>query len=180
MVYVGKRGEETPREDDGGMRVPPRYSGNAFFADGARRTYDPDGEALRHAEELFRRGYVFDEIKESAPAVESAAEADTSATEAENEVRAPAREDYIEPPKFGEKPKTPTPATSETMSAPPEESNKSTPSAARPREQPGGILTGILQRITTEDILIGSIALILALNGSDDELLIMLVILLFC
>ena len=66
------------------------------------------------------------------------------------------------------------------MSAPPEESNKSTPSAARPREQPGGILTGILQRITTEDILIGSIALILALNGSDDELLIMLVILLFC
>lgn len=88
MVYVGKKGDGAPGgvispEDE--MRIPREYSGNAFDADGAARNFDPDGEALRRAEEMFRRGYVFEDeaIHNDSAANETPATGDAPASQPE-------------------------------------------------------------------------------------------------
>ncbi len=75
MVYVGKSKEAVPDESTAtdemsdGMKLPPEYRGTRFDRNGEIRSYEEDGDALRHAEELFRRGYVFEEAagRENAP-----------------------------------------------------------------------------------------------------------------
>lgn len=161
MVYVGKKGAG---EDVDDMRIPPKYSGSAFGADGEPRPYDPDGEALRHAEELFRRGYVFEDKKIEPPPEAAEAAAEKEAERTEEPVHTAARAEN-------------TPPESVKSSAPGQDRGAA-PASSAGRER--GILAELLGRITTDEILIGAIILILALNGTDDSLLIMLVILLFC
>ncbi len=163
MVYVGKKGAGEEVDD---MRIPPKYSGSAFGADGEPRPYDPDGEALRHAEELFRRGYVFEDRKiEPPPEAVNTAEAERVAESVKEEpVHTAARAEN-------------TPPESVKSSAPGTDRGAA-PASSAGRER--GILAELFGRITTDEILIGAIILILALNGTDDSLLIMLVILLFC
>lgn len=163
MVYVGKKGSENGSEDD--VKIPSQYSGNAFDADGTRKSYGPEekAEALRHAEELFRRGYVFDEGVRSDDAPPSPFGAPS----------VPPPSGFMSEPESARTP----------VSAPPkqpltdERTESRRPPQKRPQER---ALGGIFDRITTEDILIGAIILMLLMSGSDDELLIMLAILLFC
>lgn len=159
MVYIGKNGGVPPERE---MIIPNRYSGNAFDADGTRRDYnasmgaavntnaDTEAEARRHAEELFRRGYVFDD--------EALQNGTGTASRADGAAEAVARA---------------VGTSAKGRAARPEK---------RRAEASGlsGILGGIFDRITTEDILLGALILMLYMNGADDELLIMLAILLFC
>ena len=180
MMYVGKKGSVhsgEPEDDD--MKIPNRYNGIAFDSDGTPRDilsgphYDPDGEELRRAEELFRRGYVFED-QAPVQAADTAAEADTVAdgpqtlndaahavhTESEPEAGSGG-------PQRGEKSVA---ASSEPCA----------PQKNEPQSGAGGLLSGLFGRITTEELLIGGLIVLLLSSGADDELLIMLVVLLFC
>ena len=154
MVYVGKNGPD----------------GGAFSADGEARPLDPDGEALRHAEELFRRGYVFEDSgSDGEPAAERGGEAVPVSESAARQGLAQS------PPSQSQSPQSQSARSAQSPRSP---QSPSAPAAARGSER--GLISELLGRITTEEILIGAIILILALNGTDDGLLLMLVILLFC
>ena len=197
MVYVGKKGGEahesgTPPEDE--VRIPQRYSGNAFGADGTRRSFTADDEALRHAEELFRRGYVFEDegmlhSKEIPSRYDVAADTamsngmrpDGIAGNGEIPVTSASVDRQVAPSDNvrqaeGKEASAGDPAR-DVPTGKKAESNRARPVAARPIS---GLLGGIFDKISTEEILLAAIILILFLNGTDDELLIMLVILLFC
>ena len=167
MVYVGKGGDAAPDSgSEAGMKLPPEYTGTRFDKNGEVRGYEEDGEALRRAEELFRRGYVF-EGEAAEGGIENSGAEERPAT-SENRAQPPADE------AGGAK-----------------KANEAKEAAARP--QPNhpkrrdnapptvrGALSGLFGMISAEEILIGAIILMLLVNGADDELLIMLVILLFC
>lgn len=208
MVYVGKKGDEVPPEDE--MRIPPKYSGNAFGTDGVRRSYDVDGEALRHAEELFRRGYVFEDEGvlhsgglsggyEGAPSgvFRGGDSRDIHAGQARDgaqavDVNEIARHPFGVPDNgisqdglsaershHGESTAEVAAGVGNSGGSDEKDADKRRPRPAAARPL-SGLLDGIFSRISTEEILLGAIILILLMNGSDDELLIMLVILLFC
>ncbi len=181
MVYVGKSGavpdetedgagrggRDAKARDDGGadnMKLPPEYRGTAFDRNGELRTYadmGDGGDPLRHAEELFRRGYVFEDANSpDAETADSAARADRGdrVDRGDSAVRADERR--------GAEADVPVSASGTKR-------DKAAGNA-------GSLLSGILGSIGAEEILIGAIILMLLVNGGDDGLLIMLVILLFC
>ena len=182
MVYVGKKGSDAGSRDD--MRIPSQYNGNAFDADGMRRSYDPDGEALRHAEELFRRGYVFDEpTLHSVPepgGVRSEPQTNPTARMPGRQHPETAADDDAASGRLFDEHSADEPTSDESRDTTEAVSAGLSRENTSPRPQLRGMLGGIFDRITTEEILLGALILILFLNGSDDELLIMLVILLFC
>lgn len=175
MVYVGKN-------NDDGMRIPNRYSGNAFEPDGTLRSFE--GDARRHAEELFRRGYVFEE---DAPDQRDAASQNTAQTSdaVDAGVRAAQYEHTEtnggnisnESAVRGESASVDGRSGVIGVSARGSQPRSETAGIGRAR---GGLLGAIFDKITSEEILLGAVILMLLLNGADDELLIMLVILLFC
>ncbi len=152
MMYVGRgndRDAADGREDE--MRLPMQYHGVAFDTD----------EDLRRAEELFRRGYVFEEDNTAEAETENAAAAPTP----ETTPTAPDRTD--------EKPNE-EPAAQKSESAAPASAGVHSAAGI------GGALSGILGKIGTEELLLGGLCVLLLMSGVDDELLIMLVVLLFC
>ena len=177
MVYVGKNKSEyrdAAQEDD--VKIPNRYSGIAFESDGTPRDiakgprYDPDGEELRHAEELFRRGYVFDDqmpeqYTDTDPEADTAEAAELPEIDTVHTVSEPAAE-------AGE-PKDTEPSAA--ASSKPQTQNRSEPASGLK-----GLLSGMFGRITTEELLIGGLIVLLLSSGADDELLVMLAVLLFC
>ncbi len=163
MVYVGKKGVDA--EPDASMKLPEKYSGNAFDENGVKRDYDPDGTLLKNAEEFYRRGYVFDgeqndSTEVSATAEDSYHEVPVSQAPAENARKEVGDSKEVE--------KESVPASGKAQSSPARGSSIV------------GQLGGILGKISTEDILLGALILMLYINGTDEELLIMLAILLFC
>ena len=156
-MYVGK----SPSDD---MKVPDQYHGVAVDGDGVVRGVGND-EELRRAEEMFRRGYVFE------------SDADTG-TDSEPEMK-------VEPDN-AENEKTTEPRGSANTSHNDADVTPASPAAAvsasaKPApKKTGGLLSELFGRISSEDIILIGLIIILFGSGADDELLIMLAVLLIC
>lgn len=118
--------------------------------------FPTDTEALAIAEEAFRRGYVFDNA-ESRETVEDGIAENVENTDNVEKSAANTDADFTD--KIEVK---------ETMG-----------DAVAVHKRQGG-LPGILDRLTTENIILIALILILWDSKADDELLLMLVILFFC
>lgn len=148
-MYIGARGDGgKPRER---VNLPEKYSGNAFTDDGVLRVTDK--EALRIAEESFKRGYVFEKTDDTAIVPE---ETDVS------EKAEPAAAEAVH--------------ISEAADT---EKSADVPASAVPLRS-GGVLSGILSGITIEHIVLLTAIIILWDSRSDDELLLLLIVLFFC
>ncbi len=112
--------------------------------------FQTDTEALAIAEEAFKRGYVFDDSSEVEKESTNDATAEANA-EVAHEVEA-----------------------KETFGVPKNEGG-----AVTVHKRQGG-LSGILDRLTSENIILIALILILWDSKADDELLLMLIILFFC
>lgn len=159
-MYVGK----SPSDD---MKVPDQYHGVAVDGDGVVRGVGND-EELRRAEEMFRRGYVFesdaDTGEESEP--ESKAEPDNAENEKTTEPRDSADAVHNDADTAHASPTSPAEAVS---------------ASAKPAlKKTGGLLSDLFGRISSEDIILIGLIIILFGSGADDELLIMLAVLLIC
>ncbi len=144
MYISGQR--ETGRRRAGEIKIPESYAGNAFSDIGVGDGQNTD--ALRTAEEAFRRGYVFEEanVPDEGDVPEAADEAAV-------------------------------PSVTVTQDAVPVSVHKN--ARAVPERRVGG-LSGILDRLTTENIILIALILVLWDSKADDELLLMLVILFLC
>ena len=160
-MYVGK----SPSDD---MKVPDQYHGVAVDGDGVVRGVGND-EELRRAEEMFRRGYVFesdaDAGTDSEP--EMKAEVDNAENTAGPEPRGSADAAYSDADAAHASPTSPA---SPAVSA----------SAKPAQKKTGGLLSELFGRISSEDIILIGLIIILFGSGADDELLIMLAVLLIC
>ena len=181
---TGRGRRETDARDEGGegsMKLPPEYRGTAFDRNGEPRAYgengnaapdglnDPNGghgDPLRHAEELFRRGYVFDD--ENVPSTAAGSAVGTASAVRANSGDSAARADDRE------RGRDAPPTADRPVSAAEKKRGDAKTGVL------GNLFSGLFGSIGAEEILIGAIILMLLVNGGDDELLIMLVILLFC
>lgn len=153
MYISGQR--ESGRRRSGDIKIPEKYAGTAL-AD-AKSTYETDADALRTAEEAFRRGYVFEETK--------------MPTEEASEVLAEETQGPV----------SESPDASETAlyaSAEPQAVPAALHKNILPQRRGG--LAGILDRLTSENIILIALILVLWDSKADDELLLMLVILFLC
>ena len=142
-MYVGK----SPSDD---MKVPDQYHGVAVDGDGVVRGVGND-EELRRAEEMFRRGYVF----------ESDADAGT-----ESEPESKAEVDNAENVKTTGPRGSADAVHSDADAAHAAPTSPASPAAA--------------VSASSEDIILIGLIIILFGSGADDELLIMLAVLLIC
>ena len=154
-MYVGK----SPSDD---MKVPDQYHGVAVDGDGVVRGVGND-EELRRAEEMFRRGYVFesdaDAVSDSEP--ETKAEPDNAEDTTDSRGSADAIHSDADAIHASH---------AEAVSASAKPASKKT----------GGLLSELFGRISSEDIILIGLIIILFGSGADDELLIMLAVLLIC
>ncbi len=135
------------------IKIPDKYAGNAFSDKG----YESDPEALRTAEEAFMRGYVFDEQKLPGPPLEEAPVADAQTAETEK--------------------------TDTDVGVPFEEAAVSASARVNemsPKSERSGRLSELIKLLTSENVILIGLILVLWNREADDELLIMLIILLFC
>lgn len=156
-MYVGK----SPSDD---MKVPDQYHGVAVDGDGVVRGVGND-EELRRAEEMFRRGYVFE------------SDADTGA-DSVPEIKAEPDNDENE--KTTEPHDSADAAHSDADAAPTSPAAAVSASARPAPKKTGGLLSELFGRISSEDIILIGLIIILFGSGADDELLIMLAVLLIC
>ena len=143
-------------------------------------------EALRYAVEAFRRGYVFDENKGDEPPEYDAGNKRNGAnsTDAESAVGVFARgkvnasgDKNVNQSLGRDIGRKINPSVSSGLQ------NKNQglrPQKKAAQEQTGGLLSGILSNISLETVLIGALIIMLWRDGTDDELLIMLAVLLLC
>ncbi len=148
-MYIGARGDGGKSRER--VNLPEKYSGNAFTDDGVLRVTDE--EALKRAEEAFKRGYVFEKTDDAAAATE-----ETGASEKTDHVATEAVH------------------ISEAAETVP---NADVPASAVSIRS-GGVLSGIFNGITMEHIVLLAAILILWDSRADDELLLFLLILFFC
>ncbi len=152
-MYVGK----SPSDD---MKVPDQYHGVAVDGDGVVRGVGND-EELRRAEEMFRRGYVFESDADAG--AESVPEIKSEPDNAENTAG----------------PRGSADAVHNNADAPPASPAEAVSARPAPKKT-GGLLSELFGRISSEDIILIGLIIILFGSGADDELLIMLAVLLIC
>ena len=155
-MYVGK----SPSDD---MKVPDQYHGVAVDGDGVVRGVGND-EELRRAEEMFRRGYVFESDADAG--TDSEPEMKAEVDNAENTAGPRGSADAVQ---------------SDADAAPASPTSPAAAVSARPApKKTGGLLSELFGRISSEDIILIGLIIILFGSGADDELLIMLAVLLIC
>lgn len=154
-MYVGK----SPSDD---MKVPDQYHGVAVDGDGVVRGVGND-EELRRAEEMFRRGYVFesdaDAVSDSEPETKAEPDNAEDTTDSRGSANTSHNDADVTPA---------SPAAAVSASAKPAQ------------KKTGGLLSELFGRISSEDIILIGLIIILFGSGADDELLIMLAVLLIC
>ncbi len=138
------------------IKIPDKYAGNAF-PEGA---YVSDPEALATAEEAFSRGYVFEKTDEYSETAE---------------LSDPTYDTYSVLPELDRS----SAETPETFSEPAVTSSvHKNEITSENRER--GRLSGLFEKLTSENIILLGLILVLWSAESDDELLLMLIILFFC
>lgn len=157
-MYIGGRGDGN--RNRGELKIPEQYSGSALSrTDPEKLELLSDKEALRHAEEVFRRGYVFEEqstVSEPSDTAVSANAAETELVETAGDVTA-----------------SPTAAL-------PSEEVAAGGKARTLLPTGGGLLSGLIDSVKIEHIILIALIIILYDSKADDQLLIMLAILFFC
>ncbi len=147
-MYIGARGDSGRSQDR--VDLPEKYSGNAFTEDGVLRVSDAD--ALKRAEEAFRRGYVFEPDGDG-----------DGCMEPESEGEAP--------------PSEPTDIHTADRDAPAASAAANGNVSVLRRS---GVISELFKGITAEHIILLAAVFILWDSRADDELLLLLILLLFC
>ncbi len=162
-----------------------RYNGN--MPDGAEDRIIPPAsysgsairtpEALSEAEEAFRRGYVFEKHDGIHPNTEympnengMSEEADELISATDRELPMSAENDIVHIGAEASEASSEAEKTAVSVSA----------GGSIQPPQKRGFISGIFEKLTAEHLILIAVILILLDSRADDELLIMLVILLFC
>lgn len=153
MYISGQR--DTGRRRAGDIKIPEQYAGNAFSD--VNSVYRSDAEALEKAEEAFRRGYVFEETKPK----------EINAAAVSEDRQAEGTDDAVPTDRN----------TADAEAAATVSVHKSVPPA--PKRKRDGI-SGLFDKLTSENIILIALILVLWDSKADDELLLMLIILFLC
>ncbi len=156
-MYIGGRSDGN--KNRGELKIPEQYSGSALSrTDPLKLELLSEKDALRHAEEVFQRGYVFEEGKTEAEFSDASVPA-ASAAESLDSVK----EVMVSP-----------------SSAPLAEEVAVSGKAHTLLPTGGGLLSGLIESVKIEHIILIALILILYDSKADDQLLVMLAILFFC